>query len=186
MIDKNIEDMSLVQLVDYITKTYHEPLRKNLKELDILVESLNNNHTKNYPELVHLKDLFWQFKTEILKHITKEDFVTFPSILRFEKIYTDKIIELSDDFELMDKLVNDVVMKNQHTEFNLYLSSIIDLLEWSDIKNKWVNEYETAKKIFLNIQEENITHSEIENTDLYFKWIELQNKLKNKLKNYLV
>jgi hypothetical protein len=61
--------------------------------------------------------------------VTKEDLVVFPTILRFERIYTDKLINLSDNFEVINSMVNDIVMKNQHKEFDLYLSSIIELLE---------------------------------------------------------
>jgi iron-sulfur cluster repair protein YtfE (RIC family) len=58
--------------------------------------------------------LFYQFKTEVLKHVTKEDLVVFPVILKYERIYTDKLINLSDNFEVINSLVNDIVMKNQH------------------------------------------------------------------------
>jgi hypothetical protein len=76
-------------------------------------------------------------------------------------------------------------MKNQHWEFNLYLSSIIELLEWSDINNKGIKEFETAKSIFISIQQANLVHAKLENEDLYFKWMYLQNKLKEQLSDIL-
>lgn len=185
MFTKNVENMSLTWLVKYITKTFHEPVRKNLQKLDLLVASIIINHTKNYPELVNLQELFYQFKTEVLKHVTKEDLVVFPVILKYERIYTDKLINLSDNFEVINSLVNDIVMKNQHWEFNLYLSSIIELLEWSDINNKGIKEFETAKSIFISIQQANLVHAKLENEDLYFKWMYLQNKLKEQLSDIL-
>ena len=185
MFTKNVENMSLSWLVKYITKTFHEPVRKNLKKLDLLVESIVVSHTKNYPELINLQELFRQFKTEVLKHVTKEDLVVFPTILRFERIYTDKLINLSDNFEVINSMVNDIVMKNQHKEFDLYLSSIIELLEWSEINNKGIKDFETAKSIFISIKEANVIHSKLENEDLYFKWMYLQNKLKEKLSDIL-
>jgi hypothetical protein len=82
-------------------------------------------------------------------------------------------------------LVNDIEMKNQHKEFNLYLSSIIELMGWSDINNKGIKDFETAKFIFISIQEANVIHSKLENEDLYFKWMYLQSKLKEKLSDIL-
>jgi hypothetical protein len=82
-------------------------------------------------------------------------------------------------------MVNDIVMKNQHKEFDLYLSSIIELLEWSEINNKGIKDFETAKSIFISIKEANVIHSKLENEDLYFKWMYLQNKLKEKLSDIL-
>jgi hypothetical protein len=74
-------------------------------------------------------------------------------------------------------------MKNQHIEFDLYLSSIIQLLEWSNINNKWIKDFDNAKAIFISIQQDNITHAKLENEDLYLKWRVLQNKIKEKLDN---
>lgn len=181
MTTKNIYEMSLIWLVNYITKTYHVPLRRDLIRLDSLVEIVINKYSKTYSELTNLKELFFQFKTEILKHITREDLDIFPTILRYDKIYSDKLLNLSDNPDVINKLLNDVVMKNQHWEFNLYLNSIIELLEASNINNKKIKEFEKAKSMFLKIKEANFTHTKIENEDLYFKWIYLQNALKEQL-----
>lgn len=183
MFTTNIEDMSLGWLVKYITKTYHEPLRKNLLKLDSLVEVIIRDYIKDYPDLVSLQELYSQFRSEISKHVIKEEFVVFPSILKFEAIYNDDFVDLTLNHEMIEKLVNDVEMKNQHIEFDLYLSSIIQLLEWSNINNKWIKDFDTAKAIFISIQQDNITHAKLENEDLYFKWRVLQNKLKEKLDN---
>jgi iron-sulfur cluster repair protein YtfE (RIC family) len=129
MVSENISSMSILEIVDYITKTYHEPIRKNLVILDALVASIVLNDVKTHPELVHLGVLFSQFKIEVLRHVTKEDFITFPTILKYQRIYNDDLINLSDNFEVMDKLINDVAMQNEHTDFELYLTSIIQLLD---------------------------------------------------------
>lgn len=183
MFTKSIEDMSLSWLVKYITETYHEPLRKNLIKLDWLVDSIIKDYIKDYPDLVSLQELYNQFRSEISKHVIKEEFVVFPSIIKFEAIYNDAFIDLTLNHEMIEKLVNDVEMKNQHIEFDLYLSSIIQLLEWSNINNKWIKDFDNAKAIFISIQQDNITHAKLENEDLYLKWRVLQNKIKEKLDN---
>lgn len=184
MFTKEVENMSVVELVKYITNTYHEPLRENLNELIWLVKIISEKYAPKYQDIVYLGELFSQFKTEILKHITREDFITFPAIIKYEKIYGDPLINLSDNLEIMEKLVNDVQMKNEHWEFDSYLNSIINLLEESDMNDKLIKEFDKAKELFIKIHSDMIEHSRLENHDLYFKWKELQQKLKEKLDNF--
>lgn len=180
-----VENLTLKQIVNYITKTYHVPLRKYLRTLDDLIPTLVAENGRDFPQLSHLTVLYTQFRNEILKHITREDFIVFPSILKYEKIYWDHLINLTDDFEVMEKLINDVKMQNDHREFNLYLQATIDLIEWAKIKEWKIKDLDEARKIFKQIFNDNITHSKIENEDLYLKWIQLQIQLQNKLKNLI-
>ena len=184
MFEKEVEYMNLKELVKYITKTFHEPLRKDIKNLDVPIEIINDKYSKKYPELWYLQELFSQFKKEILKHITREDFITFPAIIKFERIITDDLIHLSDDYEIMNKMINDVKMINEHLEFDSYLNSIISLLDRSDANWKKINEFETVKSIFNTIHENNIIHSRLENNNLYSKWEQLQDRLKENLKTF--
>ena len=48
------------------------------------------------------------------QHITKEDFIVFPTIIKYEKINNDELINISDNLEIMENLVNNVQMKNEH------------------------------------------------------------------------
>lgn len=183
MFSQNIEEMSMEKLVEYITKTFHEPLRKDLKKLEEPVSIIINEYTSNFPDLVYLKELYTQFKSEILKHITREDFITFPSIIKYEKILSDKYIDLSDNLEIMDKLIYDVRMQNEHSDFEFYLNSIIGLFKWSKINNTWVKVFENLKLLFIKIHDDLIIHSNLENKDLYSKWLKLQEELKSRLEN---
>ena len=106
--------MSVRELVEYITKTYHEPLRKDLRAVEAPVYYIINNYSVEFPEFKFLKDLFSQFKNKILKHITREDLVTFPAIINYEQYNNNDLFDLSDNFEIIEKLVNDTKMKNEH------------------------------------------------------------------------
>ena len=183
MIAEDFDNMSVSDLITYITKTYHEPLRESFKRLDFLIDNVNVTYLKKYPDLFRLNSLYKQFKTEILRHVTREDLITFPSILRFEKIYTDELIHISDNYELMSELINDTEMSNQHNEFNLYLNKLITFVEWFKMSGEDSNEINLIRSILVNLQKDNLVHSRIEDKDLYFKWKELQNKLKEKLSN---
>lgn len=181
MFEKEVGEMNMNELVTYITKKFHEPLRKDIKKLYWLVELINATLTKEYSELSHLQELFNQFKQELLNHITREDFITFPAIIKFERIFTDSLIDVSDNYEVMDKMINDVHMRNEHWDFNAYLNSIIQLLEWSKANWKNIKEFEDTKEIFIEIQKNNIVHTKLENNDLYSKWMIFQKRLRESL-----
>lgn len=182
MFNENVHEMSMSELVKYITKNFHVPLRQTLKNLEAPVDLIDKEYAQKYSELSYLKELYSQFKKVILKHITKEDFIVFPAVIEYEKISNDNLIDLSDDVEIMEKLVNDVKMQNDHYEFDSYLKQIVDLLEWSSLNWKKVKEFDKLKAHFIYLQERNVIHSKLENLDLYSKWLKLQDNLKKKIK----
>lgn len=180
MFEKDVKEMSLKELVNYITITFHEPLRKNLEKLEFPVDLLVSEYIADNSELMYLKELFSQFKKEILKHITKEDNVTFPTTIEYEKFYNEDLTNFINDLESIEKLVNDIQMRNEHWDFNSYLNSIVELLKWSKLYNKNISEFDNVYLEFINIQKQNEIHARIENEDLYSKWMLLQLKLKEK------
>lgn len=184
MVNKT-DDMSAFELVQYITKTYHEPLRVDLRDLAIKVEAIKEKYLFEYNDLELLPELFNQFRSEILQHVTKEDFVVFPTIVKYERIEWDELINITDNIEIIENLVNNVQMKNEHWEFNSYLNSIIHLLNWSTMNDQGIKEFDETKRLFNKIHLDNIIHSKLENEDLYNKWKELQEKLKLELDEYL-
>lgn len=177
----NFDNMSVSELISYITETYHIPLRKNIEKLDFLMDIVNTSFLKKYPEFFSLGLLYEQFKNEILAHVTREDIITFPTILKFEEIYNNQLINISNNFDLLNEFVNEAQLVNQHAQFNLYLTKLIRFIDWFILSGEKTSDIDMIRSILKNLQNDNIIHSQIENKDLYFKWIELQNKLKNKL-----
>jgi len=167
---KNPSTMSIENVAKYIIKEFHNPTRKLIEKLRIVITDLNEEDTKAYPKLKFLWELFIQFKSEYLKHMENEEITTFPTIIKYEKILNNKNISL---LQWDKQYLNYVEMKNEHESFNSYLVSIISLFDWLDLNKKINNLY----NIFIEIQNNNLEHAELENNIIYPKWIEFQDKL---------
>lgn len=107
----------------------------------------------------------------------------FPTLVNYEQYTINDLFNVTDNLEIIWKLINDTQMNNDHGVFNSYLSSIISILWKSEINWKNINEFELLKSTFENINNEMKNHTLLENKYLYFKWIKLQEKLKNQLES---
>lgn len=167
---KNANDLSLEDVMDYIIKEFHIPTRKSLENIKELIQDIDDEDIKNFPKLQYLWELYIQFKSEYLKHMENEEIITFPTILKYEKIMN---LWNRDMLKINDQHLNYVEMRNEHDIFTSYLLSIIELFEGLDLDRK-------IKKIqqeFLDIQEKNVEHADLENDIVYPKWAELQIKI---------
>ena len=175
--------MNIKQLVNYITKTYHEPLKNDLDKLHDLVNYVTENFMTDYPNLQYIQKSYLGFKEEVNIHINREDDITFPAIIKYENIYKHNITNFNDNFQIIKKLINDVSMNNDHKHFQFFLNETIKL-----IKKYWIDKINNLQvqkmiELFKKIQHDMIEHSEIENKHLYYKWLQLQEKLKNEYPN---
>jgi regulator of cell morphogenesis and NO signaling len=75
----------LTALVRHIQARYHEPLRLELPRLEAMLDKVVSRHGDHLPEtLLPLQRAFNQLQGELLLHMTKEDRVLFPFIVRLE------------------------------------------------------------------------------------------------------
>src|SRR5687767_8675220 len=75
----------LTALVRHIQARYHEPLRLELPRLEAMLDKVVSRHGDHLPEtLLPLQRAFKQLQGELLLHMTKEDRVLFPFIVRLE------------------------------------------------------------------------------------------------------
>lgn len=77
--------LSLTELIDYITETYHETLVQELDALDVFVTRVYKVHGQGQPHLEKLYRLYQQFKKEMEEHTIKENNEVFPLIKQYEK-----------------------------------------------------------------------------------------------------
>ena len=76
--------MGLTRLADHIEQTHHGYLRQELPRLDFLTRKVAAVHGHDRPELLRLRDVFLEFKAELLEHMRKEEAVMFPMCRRLE------------------------------------------------------------------------------------------------------
>lgn len=165
---KDLNGKSLEKITKYIIKNYHDSNRKVLEKLKFMVNDITDDDIKLYPKLQYLNELFLQFKSEYLKHMEKEELITFPTIIKYEKLLKLEREVLPNDIQL-----NYVEMKNEHDIFGSYLISINELFKIEGMNKK----IKKLAKMFYDINENNLYHSELENNIVYPTWNDLQNKL---------
>jgi regulator of cell morphogenesis and NO signaling len=78
---------TLTELVAHIQATYHEPLYQELPRLRAMLAKVVQRHGDRMPEtLLPLQATFTELERDLTQHMTKEDAILFPAIVRFESM----------------------------------------------------------------------------------------------------
>lgn len=78
---------TLTDLVAHIQAAYHEPLYQELPRLRTMLAKVVQRHGDRMPEtLLPLQATFAELERDLTKHMTKEDAILFPAIVRFESM----------------------------------------------------------------------------------------------------
>lgn len=76
---------TLTELVAHIQATYHEPLYQELPRLAAMLDKVVRRHGDRLPDtLLPLEATFRQLERDLTLHMSKEDAMLFPAIVRFE------------------------------------------------------------------------------------------------------
>jgi regulator of cell morphogenesis and NO signaling len=81
--DKNLDvwlNTDTNTIIDHVINHYHHPLMNELAELSPYVTKVSRVHGDTHPELLRVKDLFYEFKKEMTEHSAKEEETVFPLI----------------------------------------------------------------------------------------------------------
>ena len=76
---------SLVELCRYILERFHQELRKDLPEIDSILEKLSNVHGKLHPELLEMQKYFKELQEDIYTHLAREEESLFPWVEKVER-----------------------------------------------------------------------------------------------------
>ena len=129
----SLSEMTISELIDYIVDEFHTPLRTDLETLE--------NKSKDICEIKWIKEkltlqkeIFKQFKYEIINHIDREKKEFFPEIIKLEK-------GLKVDILFLKKFLN--IQEIEHNEINNYLIWWKNTIKNLNIKDS--KEYEELK-----------------------------------------
>ncbi len=171
-------DMSIIEIVNYLTDNFHIPLKNLLDKRWGNIVGFSNKHNDDYPKVKHLKDLYGQLENEILKHMKKEDDIMFPMIIDYE----NNKLDLSNE-EIINKIdiVDGHKMESEHEIFQYYLNTIIELLGNCEIvESEDVPECNEIREEFIKINEDLQEHIYLEDIFIYKKWKEIEKKADGK------
>ncbi len=178
--DKEIfEKMTMSELIVYLIDTFHAPFKIFLENKTEKMVSFSEEYSEDYPKVSYFKDLFYQFRNELVKHVKKEDEIMFPTILKYENSDDNKP-DVWDVIREKGKSVDTTQMGNEHNVILYYLNSILDLLEncWMEWRN--IKEFEEIKKSFDWIKKTLAEHINLENKYVYKKWDDMKKESREK------
>lgn len=67
-------------IIDHVINQYHRTTEEELSLLSPYVTKVSRVHGDNHPELLKVYELFYEFKKEMVEHMSKEEAVVFPLI----------------------------------------------------------------------------------------------------------
>ena len=83
--DRDWQRGPLGDLIAHINGTHHKFVRDETTRLRALFEKVCSVHGKNHPELLEIRDTFSALADELAIHMTKEERILFPYIVRMEE-----------------------------------------------------------------------------------------------------
>lgn len=81
MSDENPAELPPAELVRYIVRVFHEPLRMELPRLRAMAQRVAQVHGGHTPALREVLELFLQLEAELSVHLLKEEQVLFPAVI---------------------------------------------------------------------------------------------------------
>jgi regulator of cell morphogenesis and NO signaling len=83
--DRDWHGIRPAELVDHILARHHEFTRTELARLEPLVDRLVGLYGETLPELVVVRQLFFQIRDELLPHMQREEMLLFPLIRALDR-----------------------------------------------------------------------------------------------------
>lgn len=89
-------------LVEYITHTHHNFIRKTMPELLRLGERVSTTQGEDFPETLEINRLVAELAARTRQHLTSEEYALFPYILEMEKVRDSKLPFVAPEFGRME------------------------------------------------------------------------------------
>lgn len=83
--EKELQSGSLAELIAHIVSTHHVFVRREIPQIEKLVEKVHEKHGANHPELGHIRSVFHGLGQELMLHLMKEENILFPYVERMEE-----------------------------------------------------------------------------------------------------
>ena len=82
---RNWSSAPFAELIEHILSQHHAYIRQESPRLNLLAEKVIHKHGAGHPELATIRDLFAALSQELDAHLSKEEIVLFPFVLKLAK-----------------------------------------------------------------------------------------------------
>lgn len=160
--DHDITDwdkVSLTQLVDHITETYHSYIGDELVPLGQFVTKIYRVHGSHHPHLKELHRLYHEFKTEMEEHTIQEDQVVFHLIKQYDQHPSEELLEQIREAN--------GGLEDEHSYVGDLLKQIRDLTEDFTLPDGACNSYRITYARLEELESNTFQHIHLENNILF-------------------
>jgi regulator of cell morphogenesis and NO signaling len=165
---------TLTELADHIEQTHHAYLKIELPRLEFLVNKVANRHGSHTPSLVELAGVFNAFKPELESHMQKEEGVLFPICRQLESARGPLQFHCGS-------VENPVaVMIREHDDAGDALKRMRELTNDYTPPIDACNTYRALFDALKELEQDMHRHVHKENSILFPKVIELEQRLANR------
>ncbi len=82
--ESNYQDFGMADLVDHIVGVHHKYVETTIPALKFYLDKIAKVHGDNHPELLEIRDEFFNTADALTSHMKKEEFILFPYIKAME------------------------------------------------------------------------------------------------------
>lgn len=82
--ESNYQDFGMADLVDHIVSVHHKYVEATIPSLKFYLDKIAKVHGDNHPELLEIRDEFFNTADALTSHMKKEEFILFPYIKAME------------------------------------------------------------------------------------------------------
>lgn len=82
--ETHYQDLGMADLVDHIVSVHHKYVETTIPALKFYLDKIAKVHGDNHPELLEIRDEFFNTADALTSHMKKEEFILFPYIKAME------------------------------------------------------------------------------------------------------
>ena len=163
--ERELRAGSLGELVAHIVQTHHVYVRREIPEIERLLEKVCNKHGANHPELLHIRSLFRGLGQELTTHLMKEESVLFPYIERMEEAVIQREPILPPPFGSVANPVR--MMEHEHDQAGTALKAMREASRDYNPPSDACTSFRALYQALANFEQDLHQHIHLENNVLF-------------------
>lgn len=164
----------LGELADHIVATHHDYLRQALPRIDVLTEKVARVHGPRRPELIQVRQIFEDFRDELMQHMFKEEQILFPMLRELDHLQAEPHFHCGS-------VANPIsVMEHEHDNAGNALAEMRRLTNGYTPPEDACNTLRATLDALAELEADMHLHVHLENNILFPRGVQLERKLRSK------
>lgn len=170
--ETNFHTATLEELTNHVVRTHHSFTRLEIARLNSLLEKVCSAHGENHPELFDINLLFRELGADLETHMSKEERVLFPYVIRMEAAANQGVPLFRPPFGTVANPVR--MMMLEHDRAGDLLKQIRVLSSDFTTPADGCLSYQTLYEALAGLEKDLHQHIHLENNILFPRAIEME------------